>query len=280
MKADRDSVFLLLLIAAIAVLLGRAYQHIFFEGPYRAFFLDENYFGRIGKWLSGDWLTYVTSLQTDRVILWFSRALGVIWLLGIAAALRVGRHRWAGAWLLISSGLLLFMAFGYYLDKGFQLGQGLEFSAQILAPAILAAYCRESTRHIALWLLRLAVAFTFLGHGLYALGVYPVPGYFVHMIITNLGITNAQAEQLLWVAGWLDMGVAIGVLLPVVDRYWLAYAVFWGFLTSLARLTTYLLFNDLFWLTLHQMWFEFAIRIPHFLLPLAGLLWISRAQRS
>lgn len=270
----RDWTYLILLTATVLLLAGRAYQHLLFEGPYRAFFLDENFFGGIAALLTGkEWVDYVTSLDTDRAILMYSRVVGVIFAItAVAAFLSRSRLRRLPAFLLPLSFLLLFfMAFCYYLDRGFQGAQFIEYSAQVLTPLLLALYAVFHKKAAVHWLLRIAVGLTFLGHGLYALGFHPVPGHFVHMVISNLGLTNDQAIQLLLVAGWLDVGVAIGVLIPKMDRYWLAYAVFWGFLTALARLTTYVSFDHLFWISLHQMGFEFLIRTPHFLLPLAGL---------
>ncbi|MEL7123203.1 MAG: hypothetical protein AAFO07_27390, partial [Bacteroidota bacterium] len=173
----------------------------------------------------------------------------------------------------LSSILLFFMAYCYYLDHSYQFAQILEYAAQILSPILfllLVVWKRLNTFH---YLIRIAIAATFVGHGLYALGIfYPVPGHFVHMIVSNLPVLNSKALEFLKLAGWLDMVVAVGIFIPKVDRYVLFYAFIWGFLTSLARLTTYVSLDHMFGLSLHLYGFEFAIRIAHFLLPLIAFL--------
>lgn len=270
----KGRVFTFLLAACVLLLVGRMYQHLFFEAPYRAFFLKQAYFGWAVAWFSDlEWVEYVNALETDRAILSFGRAIGVFFGLTALAALGLNsRFRPVAQGLLYASSFLLaFMALSYYLDKGFQLAQIMEYTSQVLTPALLAWYAGRPGSVAWQWVLRLAIGLTFLGHGLYALGMYPVPGNFVHMVITNLGLANSQATQLLLIAGWMDVGVAIGILLPKVDRFWLWYALGWGFFTALARLTTYVYLDHMFWASLHQMGFEFLIRTPHFLLPLVAL---------
>ncbi len=265
----------LLYVACACVLLGRAYQHLFFEAPYRAFFLDENYFAWAVAWFSEQsWFEYVTSIETAEGISFFGKTVGIILLLA-ALSLPVLNQRLGkiGIILLISSTVLMaFMAFCYYLDKGFHAAQLMEYTAQVFTPALLVMLVRKNFLQLFPWLLRLVIAFTFVGHGLYALGLYPIPGHFVHMIISNLHVTNEQAVTILYIAGILDLVLAFAIFSPHVDRYFLAYAAFWGFVTALARLTTYVSFDHMFGLTLHQMGFEFIIRTPHFLLPIIAIL--------
>jgi len=275
-----DKVFLILLVACLTLLLGRAYQHIFFEAPYRAFFLDEDYFRWAIEWFTDStWQEYVISLKASNNIVIFGRVVAVFYMLAALSLLLLRTTWWkiSAALLIAASCLLLFMGVCYYLDKGFVLGQLLEYTAQISTPLFLLAYQRNWQPRWFPWLLRFAIAFTFIGHGLYALGFYPIPGHFVHMVITNLGITNAEAIGLLQFAGWMDMVVAVGIFLPYLARPLLLYAGAWGFLTALARPTTYIV-ASLLWLSMHQILFEFFIRTPHFLLPLAALLLLDPRQ--
>jgi hypothetical protein len=282
-KKPNKPASVVLIIATLAVLLGRAYQHFFFEAPYRAFFLHEESFGWAIKAFSDlKWIDYSTSLYTDLAISRYGRTVGWILLLAAVSILFIkSRLKWLPTFLLLLSSLfLLFMAYNYHLDKGYQFAQILEYSAQVFTPALLVLYLVAEKRGAADFFIRILISLTFLGHGLYALGLYPVPGHFVHMVITNLGVSNSQAVTLLHIAGWLDVGVAIGVFIPSLKKYWLVYALIWGFLTALARLTTYVPFNHMFGIAIHQMGYEFLIRWPHFLLPLAGLLLHKRQQTS
>jgi len=126
---------------------------------------------------------------------------------------------------------------------------------------------------IAIWLqspqsaykfLRVLLAMTFLGHGLYALGwPEPQPPHFIWMTTELLGISQRAAGQFLLLAGVLDMLVVIGVFgSERIRRIALWYAMVWGILTAIARPLAYVewetLSEDLWrWLP------EMIIRLPH-----------------
>jgi hypothetical protein len=86
-------------------------------------------------------------------------------------------------------------------------------------------------------LARLAVAGTFVGHGLYAAGIHPVPGPFIDMVILHFGVTESSARHMLLLFGLLDFAVGAAMLLPHrLARFFLLYAAIWGGLTALARI--------------------------------------------
>jgi hypothetical protein len=121
--------------------------------------------------------------------------------------------------------------------------------------------------------MRIAVGFTFAGHGLYAVGIHPLPGTFVDMIIMTLHVEETTAVALLQCAGWMDLIVALLILVPFVYRYAAFYAFIWGTLTAIARVwSNYdatLPFESLYqWLP------ETFVRIPHAIIPLA-IVYIS-----
>ncbi len=81
------------------------------------------------------------------------------------------------------------------------------------------------------WVLRLAVAGEFIGHGVFALqGKKDWIGWF-----SNFGVTDPNlATQLLFIIGIMDIALAILVLFKPV-RIALLWMVFWGFWTALLR---------------------------------------------
>ena len=81
------------------------------------------------------------------------------------------------------------------------------------------------------WVLRVAVAGEFLGHGVFALqGKAQWVGWF-----TQFGISDPQtATTLLWYVGALDVALAALVLVKPV-RIALLWMTFWGFWTALIR---------------------------------------------
>jgi len=81
------------------------------------------------------------------------------------------------------------------------------------------------------WVLRVAVAGEFLGHGVFALqGKAQWVGWFA-----QFGISDPQtATALLWYVGALDVALAALVLIKPV-RIALLWMAFWGFWTALMR---------------------------------------------
>jgi hypothetical protein len=106
------------------------------------------------------------------------------------------------------------------------------------------------------WVLRIGVFGTFVGHGCYAIGGKPqwIP------LLTAFGFSEQIAVFLLPVIGWLDLVIALIVLLrpfkPVL--YW---AVCWTFLTALSRIVS------------GESVFEFFERFSNIACPLALLLY-------
>jgi hypothetical protein len=80
------------------------------------------------------------------------------------------------------------------------------------------------------WILRIGIFGSFLGHGVFALGIKA--GWIPYF--TAVGIPEATAMTLLPLIGILDILVAIAVLFKPL-RGILAWATFWGFLTALIR---------------------------------------------
>lgn len=81
------------------------------------------------------------------------------------------------------------------------------------------------------WVLRIAVAGEFIGHGVFALqGKKDWIGWFAKFGVSDAGL----ATQLLFVVGLMDILVALIVLVKPI-RVALLWAVVWGFWTALLR---------------------------------------------
>lgn len=81
------------------------------------------------------------------------------------------------------------------------------------------------------WVLRIAVAGEFIGHGVFALqGKKEWIGWFAKFGVADAGV----AAQLLFLVGALDIVLALLVLVRPV-RIALLWMVFWGFWTALIR---------------------------------------------
>lgn len=81
------------------------------------------------------------------------------------------------------------------------------------------------------WILRIAVAGEFVGHGVFAL---QGKAQWVGWISQMTGADAALATTLLWWVGVADLLVALIVLVKPI-RVVLLWAAFWGFWTALVR---------------------------------------------
>ena len=269
--------------AAVTVFAGRAWQHLFWDAPFRTLLWDQSWMEPVISGLFGvTWAEYVRSPAVDAGIQASITAFGFLYLLTALVALFVdrlsrswGRLLWLGA-----AGLLL-LACLYWKEKFWNVGQLLEYALQVGAPLLLYHLrYRGGWTAPFLFVVKLLIAVTFVCHGLYAVGYYPRPGVFVQMILDSLATDETTALRLLDVAGYLDFALAIGIFLPRrVALPFLAWAVVWGFLTAVAR--TYANFYPAFWTeALHQYLPQTVMRLPHTLIPLAVFLVLYKNEAT
>jgi hypothetical protein len=146
-----------------------------------------------------------------------------------------------------------------------------EHTIQISSPIFLYLLIQKPTEETRwLQLIRWAIFFTFLGHGLYALGIPYQPPHFLDMVIKIWQIDNWHASNFLKIAGFFDMIVCISILGAKKNQnfitYSLVYATLWGLMTALARPIANIYITEISLLSF-QWFFEFLVRLPHVLLP-------------
>ncbi|MCF8243707.1 MAG: hypothetical protein K9J37_04840 [Saprospiraceae bacterium] len=272
--------FLWLKIAAASVFAGRAYQHIFWDAPYRELLWDDQLMKPVIEALTPwNWHEFVTNLAVDEAVQHWMLGIGTFYAFCAVACFFYEKMpkwvRWP-IWLGVAGQVVL--ALLYMKEYFLHVGQFFEYALQFCAPAFLIVYFRReifSPRLI--FAMKLATALTFICHGLYAVGYYPRPGVFMSMTMKILGCSETLAGDILTVAGWMDFVVAIGIFLPIKwSRWFLLYAVVWGLLTSFARI-----FGNFYWdfplQSLHEWAFQTVYRLPHGLIPLV-LFGISQSS--
>ncbi|GAB4327147.1 MAG: hypothetical protein OHK0038_00800 [Flammeovirgaceae bacterium] len=153
-----------------------------------------------------------------------------------------------------------------------------EHTIQVFTPFILFLFTQKSPRNIhhILEFIRWSIFFTFLGHGLYALGFPYQPPHFIDMVSKIWRIEDSwHISNFLKIAGFLDMLVCIALIRfnnKKQNTYFLVYATLWGFFTALARLAANFSIEEGLRLISFQWWFEFLLRLPHSLFPFLVLL--------
>lgn len=271
-------------LSAITVLLGRGWQHLYWDAPFRSVLWDENWMGWLVVAFGGKWENFITSSQADQWIQFSIQAHGFFYVCGAVVALLIYRiPKFWSKWVLgTCSVLLIILAVLYSKEKSFSIGQFFEYSLQFSSPILLYLVVHRPEK-MPSWIswMRWATALTFACHGLYAVNYYPRPGNFVEMTLNILPIEEAAAYTFLNFAGIADFVIAVAVLL-IRGRWiipFLAYAVIWGFLTAVARIVAYVEI-EFFTESMLQWFHESILRFPHFLIPLALLyfFWGEKSQ--
>lgn len=269
---------ILLRLSAFTVLLGRAWQHLYWDAPFRALLWDEQLLsGIVENFSTMEWETYITSMAVDNAIGNSIKMFGFFYLFVAILTLFIRQlPRFFYHFLLLSSLALISLALLYCKERFFSIGQFFEYTLQFGSPFFLWWWIRQENPITILprfiWVLKLAIALTFICHGLYAVGYYPIPVQFMEMTMNILGTSEEASKTFLKTAGVLDFVVATGIFLPWKwSRFLLLYAVLWGFGTTIARVWANFNWEWLDYVLL-QWLHESVMRMPHFLIPLVVLV--------
>ncbi|MEX2589393.1 MAG: hypothetical protein WD334_04250, partial [Chitinophagales bacterium] len=186
---ERQWIFSFLKIAAFTVLAGRAYHHFFFDIPLSAFFWNQNLLeNAVQSLLNMSWEEYARSDLAEAVLDYPRYALGFLYLAtSIFVLFKKDLKQKGDILLLLSTAGLIILALLYFLDHFSSQGQFIEYTLQFSAPLFLYLFCRNTfNKKQLIFGLKLAVSLTFVGHGLYAFGFYPVPVKFMEMTMVML----------------------------------------------------------------------------------------------
>lgn len=254
--------------------------------PWRNLIWDQGMFEPIVVLFGSNWSDWVSSPDIERNLLRLDHVVSIIWLLGGMGVL-VGKRLPEGflRLLLWLGGICLLIHFTLAAKGQFwRIGYILEHSLQVATPFLLLIWLQQKGRDLKrqqVQILAVLTAFTFIGHGLFALGYHPLPAHFVLMTTEGLDFILTDevaaskvsiAKGFLTVVGILDL--IAGALLLLPGNKWKQVALYWvlpwAVLTTLARLWSGAQFSSVanyltYWIP------EFLIRVPHVVLPY--LLW-------
>ncbi|MCK8522904.1 hypothetical protein M0D21_15105 [Aquimarina sp. D1M17] len=269
-----SKVLTLIQISVFLIFIGRAWQHLFWDAPYRSFFWDESLLKPLVENLFNiSWQDYVTSSTTDHTIQNIIRGNGIIYLIAAIVTLTIRKKStiWQKLPIYLGGVSLVLLSILMTKEKFYHLAQFFEHSIQFGLPFVyLFCFNNTITENRITLILKILIAVTFFSHGLYAFGFYPVPGKFIDMVIQIFGCSEPTAVTFLYVAGIIDFMLAILIFIPVTEKYALWYAVIWGLLTALARIVANF-YIDFPLASIHQNLHQVIYRLPHGLVPLAVL---------
>jgi hypothetical protein len=248
-------------------LVARGWLTWHWDSPIRGLVWQEDWWsGRIGL----SWAEFAQHSDP-----WISLGLAVlgIGLMGLAIVPWLPRRGFR--WMMWPAFLILLLdGVARWVGKDYDVGMAIEHILQMSLP--LLWFFRGAPR----WrfLTQVAVALTFIGHGLYAVGFHPVPLSYQTMTMGLLGCERETALVFLKVVGTLDFVAAVGMFIGPVRLASLGYMVLWGGATALARVMAHASVEA----PRHGLdpWIaETLVRSSHWMVPLLLLLW-WRSERN
>lgn len=146
-----------------------------------------------------------------------------------------------GFWLcIIASFIQLYYVCCLWWDDHLRWSTLMEQSLQIVLPlgcALMLPYTPPRLEPTAERIIRIMVSLCFVGHGLYALDIAPLPASFVTMTLNLTPFTESGVRVFLTCFGFLDLVAAVFIWLPISElkKSALIYMIIWGGLTACAR---------------------------------------------
>ena len=161
--------------------------------------------------------------------------------------------------------MLVFIATSDYLKHFPNVHELMEHGVRLATPIILLSILLKRTSSL-LFIVKTGIAATFIGHGIYALGIPAIPPNFLEMTMNMTGWSVETATSFLFIIGVLDILAGVGLFFSRTSKMALWYCFAWGIMTALARIMAHwnLPADELFFRWTPEM----LLRLPNGLLPL------------
>ncbi|WP_299524884.1 hypothetical protein [Winogradskyella sp.] len=263
------------------IFIGRAYQFLFFGSPFRELLWDESLMTPLIEGLFKiPWNEYASDLRVNSWIELSTKLSAVVFILSAVLAIfwfKISFSKLKRSILGIGVVILIFTGICIVKSKNYDILQFFELAIQITAPVILlfSEKLLSKTNTSLMAVLKIAIVLVFISHGLFAMGVMPVPGYFIDMTIGILGFDETKARQFLFIVGFLDVLASIGIFFSRTAPFAFFYLIIWGTVTALARFFIGLAFSPLEYAAHHNLYLT-IYRLPHGLLPIAAYLLLEQ----
>ena len=172
------------------------------------------------------------------------------------------------------------MFFCRFVQVDYAIPNFVEHGGQMLSPLLLIFAMKYGVRDRAvIFAVILSFCMTFIGHGIYALDSTQRHRIFTAWLRARWGLTGQPADIMIKTAGYLDFLICAALLYKPLRSYCMAYAVFWGAATALARPVAGMSMSlGLF--GADQFLQQAIWRAPHALIPLFLFYYFAKSTES
>ncbi|MCH2234803.1 MAG: hypothetical protein MK078_11190 [Crocinitomicaceae bacterium] len=166
--------------------------------------------------------------------------------------------------------------------SSFPFAQMIEHSLQLGTPIVLIRLIYTPDRIDSSYKVLLCLSvLTFVGHGLFALGIPEIPHSFLKLTSSIIGLNPEYSSYFLAVFGILDL-IMLALLFKIpnipIKRILIGYMIIWGGITTLSRVTSGMISYNLFSEDLLKMFTHTLYRIVHFIIPMVLFLILKRVH--
>jgi hypothetical protein len=277
-RTHKDKILVILQVACFCFLLGRGWQLFYWDSPLRVIFWNQGLLSPFVENVLGmSWKSWVTSSALDSSINLITKFMGILYFICAGSVLFYKKlSKYLKYFMYIATAQTIFLCLLKFMAKFFYLGMFIEHALQMSVPIIFYIYAQyESFDLKDIRFIKFMIALTFVGHAMFAVGIHPVPGHFIDMLISVFGCSESIAKDILILAGSMDILASVLLFVKPFEKYALIFTIFWGMTTAFARSVANLDLN-LFEMSAHQWILETLYRFPHGLIPLALFLFLRK----
>ncbi len=263
----------LLQIGTALLLLGRAWEHLFWRGKLLYKVYDESFIDWfMATFLNREWKGFLINNQINPAFVQTTHIIGICLLILTIYVLFIHRIPKRFHYFLFLIPLYYLPVFISQLAANSALiNAPIELMIQFGMPIALFFSLDDRISIFRLqFFMKVVIAATFFSHGVFAIYLLPIPESFITMTRNIMDISTVDAIRFLKVVGWIDIICALLIFIPQVDILVTGYIIIWGIMTAVARFFGTAYYGDWFY-HMNRWTPEFLIRICHFLLPLVLL---------
>lgn len=254
--------------AFLLTLIGSALRYFLFDTPLRILFWNEAVMQPILSHFGIQWESIANSLLFDRILVWTGKVIATY--LSICALILLVQKELSKGLIQIVTILFIFFSLLNWMDNFFHLPYLLEQTIFCFTGWV---YLMEKEQKTSFTFIKILIALTFIGHGLYAMNIYNIPGEFVQLTMNSTGLNEQNSIIFLKIVGIFDILFSLFLFSKnkKIIVIGLIYCILWGIITAFSRITGHF-HSELGIHSLDEYWHECIIRIPNGLVPLFLLI--------
>ncbi len=198
-----------------------------------------------------------------------SKFFGFILILSSFGSFGIKKPNWFADWLLAIGVFILFLIMvAHFKAWNYNIGMPFRFGVQFAIPFALWSMINGRLIFKEQWL-KVLLAVTFLGHSLYAIGIYEIETSYINMVTFAFNLEGDDtAVSVVVLMGALNIIMGLLLFVPQISKIALYYFLIWGVFVAVMRFVSFFDSHN-FLLSLHEYLYKTIGRLPQ-----GGIAWL------